>query len=57
MTAGVPEEVMAKIIGRTSSNRYGQPEEVARAATWLCSEEASYVNGSVLSVDGGWLAS
>jgi len=57
MTAGVPEEVMAKIIGRTSSNRYGQPEEVARAATWLCSEEASYVNGAVLSVDGGWLAS
>jgi NAD(P)-dependent dehydrogenase (short-subunit alcohol dehydrogenase family) len=57
MTAGVPDEVMAKIIARTSSNRYGQPEEVARAATWLCSEEASYVNGSVLSVDGGWLAS
>lgn len=57
MTSGVPAEVMAKIIGRTSSNRYGQPEEVARAATWLCSEEASYVNGSVLAVDGGWLAS
>lgn len=57
MTAGVPSDVMSKIIERTSSNRYGQPEEVAKAAAWLCSDDASYVNGSVLAVDGGWLAS
>ena len=33
--------------------RFGSPEEVASAAVWLCSEHASFVTGSVLSVDGG----
>ena len=57
MTAEVPDEVMSTIISRTADNRFGQPEEVGRAAAWLCSDEASYVNGTVLAVDGGWLAS
>ncbi|MDH5834627.1 SDR family NAD(P)-dependent oxidoreductase [Luteimonas kalidii] len=34
-------------------NRLGEAEEAARAIVWLCSAEASYVNGAVLSVDGG----
>jgi NAD(P)-dependent dehydrogenase (short-subunit alcohol dehydrogenase family) len=55
MTADVPSEVMATIVGRTFENRFGEPGEVARAAAWLCSDEASYVNGTVLAVDGGWL--
>lgn len=36
--------------------RVGQPEEVARAVIWLCSDQASYVTGECLSVDGGFLA-
>ena len=36
--------------------RWGQPEEIAAAAVWLCTAEASFVTGHVLSVDGGWLA-
>lgn len=36
--------------------RIGQPHEVARAVVWLMSDEASYVTGSVLSVDGGLAA-
>jgi NAD(P)-dependent dehydrogenase (short-subunit alcohol dehydrogenase family) len=36
--------------------RMGQPEEVASAVTWLCSEGASFVTGHALAVDGGWVA-
>jgi meso-butanediol dehydrogenase / (S,S)-butanediol dehydrogenase / diacetyl reductase len=37
-------------------NRYGTVDEVAQATCWLCSPEASYVNGQVLAVDGGFEA-
>ncbi|MFH1169302.1 MAG: SDR family NAD(P)-dependent oxidoreductase [Chloroflexota bacterium] len=37
--------------------RFGQPEDVARAALFLVSEDASYITGAVLPVDGGWQAS
>ena len=33
--------------------RFGRAEETANAIVWLCSEQASYVNGAVLAVDGG----
>lgn len=36
--------------------RMGQPEEVAEAIVWLCSDAASFVTGHSLSVDGGWIA-
>jgi len=42
---------------RTPMHRYGHPEEVARAAVFLCSDEASFVTGHVMAVDGGFLAS
>jgi meso-butanediol dehydrogenase/(S,S)-butanediol dehydrogenase/diacetyl reductase len=38
-------------------NRYGTPEEIAQAAGFLCSAEATYINGQVLAVDGGFDAS
>jgi len=38
-------------------NRYGTPEEIAGAVGFLCSEQAAYINGQVLAVDGGFDAS
>ena len=36
--------------------RMGQPEEVAEAIIWLCSDAASFVTGDAIAVDGGWIA-
>ena len=42
---------------RTPMPRLGRPDDVARAALFLASEEATYINGENLLVDGGWMAS
>lgn len=42
--------------GRVPLQRIGEPEEIAAASLFLCSDEASYVTGAELSVDGGWAA-
>lgn len=46
----------ADIERRTPAGRFGTVEEVARAATFLASDEASYITGSCVTVDGGWVA-
>jgi 3-oxoacyl-[acyl-carrier protein] reductase len=53
MTQGMPAEVLAKMKERTPLGRLGAPEDVARAYAFLASDEASFVNGQVLGVDGG----
>lgn len=40
----------------TGIGRMGTPKEIAHAITWLCSDEASFVTGQAVAVDGGWTA-
>lgn len=47
-------EMHERQIGKTFLGRVGQPHEVAGAAVFLASEDASYITGAVLAVDGGW---
>lgn len=51
------EDVQAGWIDATPEGRLGRPEELAAAVTWLCSEEAAFVRGIVMPVDGGRLQS
>jgi glucose 1-dehydrogenase len=48
------EEDRAGTVARTAARRFGRPEEVAAAIAFLASDEASYITGSSLLVDGGW---
>lgn len=53
MVLAVPEDIRSSWTTSIPLGRFGQPEEVAGAITFLLSEDASYVNGHVLAVDGG----
>jgi acetoacetyl-CoA reductase len=54
MVRAVPEEVLnTKIIPQIPVGRLGEPEEVARCVTFLAADEAGFVTGSTLSVNGG----
>jgi len=53
MTKGMPEKIRAAMIGGTPLGRMGQPEDIANAYVWLASDAASFISGTVLSVDGG----
>jgi 3-oxoacyl-[acyl-carrier protein] reductase len=53
MVAGMPEKVIEMMKSKVPLGRMGLPEDVANAYLWLASDDASYVNGAVISVDGG----
>ena len=53
LTEVLPEDVKQKMLAATSLGRFGQPEDIARAVHFLCSDEAGFISGEVLVVDGG----
>ncbi len=53
MVRAMPEKVLGTMVGKTPLGRLGRPEDVAAAYAWLASDEAGFVSGAVLSVDGG----
>jgi 3-oxoacyl-[acyl-carrier protein] reductase len=53
MTKVLPDDVKAKILAQVPVGRIGQPEDIANAVKFLASEEAAYITGQVLAVNGG----
>jgi NAD(P)-dependent dehydrogenase (short-subunit alcohol dehydrogenase family) len=55
-TAGMPKEILDGLLSRQGIRRLARAEEVAAAAVFLASDDASYLTGAVLPADGGYLA-
>jgi 3-oxoacyl-[acyl-carrier protein] reductase len=53
LTEVIPDEAKTLMLANTPLGRFGDPEDVARAVRFLCSDEASFITGEVLLVDGG----
>ena len=53
MTENLPETVKATMSAQIPMNRFGSPDDVAKVVRFLASEEAAYITGQVISVDGG----
>ncbi|MET0275218.1 MAG: 3-oxoacyl-ACP reductase FabG [Acidimicrobiia bacterium] len=53
MVAEIPEERMTELTGAVPMKRFGEPAEMAPAVAFLASDEANYITGVVLRVDGG----
>ena len=49
-------EAAAQLATQSPMGRMGEPEEIAAAVLWLCSDASSFVTGQAIAVDGGWTA-
>jgi 3-oxoacyl-[acyl-carrier protein] reductase len=53
MTKDLPDDVKSKIMAQIPMARMGKPDDIANAVKFLCSEDASYITGQVIAVNGG----
>jgi len=53
MVSAVPDDVLAKIVAKIPVGRLGLASEIARAVAFLCAEDAGFITGSTLSINGG----
>ncbi|HET8612562.1 MAG TPA: acetoacetyl-CoA reductase [Sphingomonas sp.] len=53
MVAAVPPDVLEKIVAKIPVGRLGKAQEIARGVAFLCAEDAGFVTGSTLSINGG----
>ena len=53
MVAAVPPQVLEKIVAKIPVGRLGQAHEIARGVAFLCSEDAGFITGSTMSINGG----
>ena len=56
MNENLGERTTSWTLRETPMARWGRPEEIAQAALYLASDESSFVTGTALIVDGGWVA-
>ena len=54
MNKDLSEDYVKEEIERILVRRFGRPEEIAKVATFLASDDASFINSTVIKVDGGW---
>ncbi len=53
MTEAVPEKILEGIVGKTPLGRMGEPEDIARCALFLASDDSSFITSQTIRVDGG----
>jgi 3-oxoacyl-[acyl-carrier protein] reductase len=53
MTAALPEDLQKSYLAAIPAGRYADPSEVARVVAFLASDDAAYISGAVIPVDGG----
>jgi NAD(P)-dependent dehydrogenase (short-subunit alcohol dehydrogenase family) len=52
----LPEQVREQVSAAVPMRRIGRPEEVAATVVWLCSDQATFITGATLTIDGGRMA-